>query len=125
MMKVLVVEDDPLNTELVLEILNGQGVSVEGVVDGAEAIKKAEKGVYELIIMDIALPGMDGVEVTKIIKSKPQYKDVPVIALTAYAMRGDRERFLEAGFDDYVPKPIDVAEFVKKIEKYRKALEYE
>lgn len=124
MMKVLVVEDDPLNTELVLEILNAQGVSAEEAVDGTEAIKKAEKQVYELIIMDIALPGMDGVEVTKIIKSKPQYKDVPVIALTAYAMRGDRERFLEAGFDDYIPKPIDVAEFARKIEKY-KAREYE
>ncbi len=116
---VLVVEDNPLNTELVCEILSAQGFSTERAVDGEEAIKKAEKEKFDLIIMDIALPGMDGIEVTKIIKSKPNYKFVPVIALTAYAMKGDRERFIEAGFDDYVPKPIDVSEFMKIIRKYK------
>lgn len=79
----------------------------------------AEKEVYDLILMDIALPQMDGVEVTKIIKSMPRYKNVPVIALTAYAMKGDRERFLEAGFEDYIAKPIEIDEFIKKIEKYK------
>jgi CheY-like chemotaxis protein len=119
-MKVLVVDDDSLGMELVLEILlNANGFITEGAENGAEAIKKTEKEVYDLIIMDIALPGMDGVEVTKIIKSKPQHKDVPVIALTAYAMKGDKERFIEAGFDDYISKPMDLAEFMKKIEKYR------
>jgi len=119
MRKVLVVEDDPLSMELVLEILNAQGFIADEAFNGAEAIKKAEKEVYGLIFMDIALPGMDGVEVAKMIKSNPQYKNVPVIALTAYALKGDRQRFLEAGFDDYVPKPIDVAEFMKKMEKYK------
>lgn len=119
MVKVLVVEDTPLNMELVCEILNSHGFITEGAVDGVEAIKKVEKEVFDLIIMDIALPGMDGVEVTKIIKNKPNYKFVPVIALTAYAMKGDRERFIKAGFDGYVPKPIDVAEFIKVIEKYK------
>jgi len=65
------------------------------------------------------LPGMDGVEVTKIIRSKPGYKFKPVIALTAFAMKGDRERLLKAGFDAYVSKPVNVAELVKILEKYR------
>ena len=118
MTKVLVVEDNPLNMELVVEILNSQGFVVDGAKDGEEAIQKAGKEVYDLIIMDIGLPGMNGVEATKIIRSKPGYKSKPVIALTAFAMKGDRERLLKDGFDAYVPKPIDLAEFVKVIDKY-------
>jgi len=119
MTKVLVVEDDPLSMELVLEILNSQGFIAQGAVSGEEAVKKAEKEVYDLIVMDIELPGMDGVAAIKIIKSKPGYENTPAIALTAYALKGDRERFLEAGFDDYVPKPIDVVRFVKTLRDYR------
>jgi CheY-like chemotaxis protein len=69
--------------------------------------------------VDIELPGMDGVAAAKEIKSKPAYKNTPVIALTAYAMKGDRERFLEAGFNDYISKPIDVDDFMRRMEKYR------
>jgi CheY-like chemotaxis protein len=119
MKKVLVVEDNPLNMELVVEILNSQGFVVDGAKDGEEAIRKSGKEVYDLILMDIGLPGMDGAEATKIIRSKPDYKFTPVIALTAYAMKGDRERLLKAGFEAYVSKPIDVAEFVKVLKKYR------
>lgn len=122
MTKVLVVEDDPFGMELVLDILETHGFIAYKSYDGAGAIKKAEKEVYDLILMDIMLPQMDGVEVTKIIKSMPQYKNVPVIALTAYAMKGDRERFLEAGFEDYIVKPIEIDEFIKTIEKYRKRI---
>lgn len=120
MTKVLVVEDNPLNMELVVEILNALGFVSYGAIDGNEAIKMAEKELYDLIIMDIELPGMNGVEVAKIIKSKPEYKNTPAVALTAYAMRGDRERFLAAGFDDHIPKPLDVTDFMKRIEKYKK-----
>lgn len=119
MTKVLVVEDNPLNMELVVEILNSHGFVADEAKDGEEAVRKAEKEVYDLIIMDIGLPGMDGVEVTKIIRSKPGYKFKPVIALTAFAMKGDKERLLKAGFDAYVSKPINVAELVKILEKYR------
>jgi CheY-like chemotaxis protein len=120
MKKVLVVEDDPLNMELVCEILRANGFTVHEASSGKEAIEKAGKELYDLVVMDIMLPGMDGIEVARTIKSKPGYDKTHVIALTAYAMKGDRERFLEAGFDDYVPKPIDVAEFIKLINKYRK-----
>jgi len=119
MTRALVVEDNPLNMELELELLKAKGFKAEGVVNGEEAIKKTEKGIYDLILMDIELPGMDGMAVTKIIKSKPHYKNVPVIAITAYAMKGDKERFLAAGFEDYIPKPIDVPDFIKRMDKYR------
>lgn len=119
-MKVLVVEDEPLHMELVLAILNSLGFISHGAATGEEAIEKIEKELYDLIIMDIALPRMNGVEVMKKIKSRSAYKDVPVIALTAYAMKWDRERFLAEGFDDYIPKPMDVPDFIKRMEKYRK-----
>ncbi len=120
MTKVLVVEDNPFNMELVLEILDGMGFGAAGAVNGAEAIKNVEKEAYDLVLMDIELPGMDGVAISKIIRSKPRYKSVPMIALTAYAMKGDKERFLAAGFDDYISKPLDVPDFMKRMEKYRK-----
>ena len=120
MTKVLVVEDNPLNMQFALEMLKAIGFAAEKAVNGEEAIKKTEKEVYDLILMDIELPGMDGAAATKIIKSKSSYNNVPVIAITAYAMKGDKERFLAAGFEDYISKPIDVADFMKRLEKYRK-----
>ena len=118
MTKVLVVEDIPLNLELILEILKSRGFFVNGAVNGEDAIRMLEKEQYDLIIMDIELPIMDGITAAKVIKFNPAYEKVPIIALTAYAMKGDRERFLAEGFDDYIPKPIDVQDFMKKMEKY-------
>ncbi len=118
MTKVLVVEDNPLNMELVVEILNTRGFIVHEAIDGEEAMKKIEKEDYDLILMDIELPGLDGVEVTKIIKKR--YVKTPVVALTSYAMKGDRERFLAAGFDEYLSKPLDISDFLKRLEKYHK-----
>jgi CheY-like chemotaxis protein len=118
MTKVLVVEDNPLNMELVLEILIANGFTAHEAIDGEEAIKKLEKETYDLILMDIELPGMDGVEVTKMIKNRNRRQ--PVVALTSYAMKGDKERFLAAGFDEYISKPLDVSDFLKRIQKYKK-----
>ncbi len=97
------------------------GFVVSGAINGEEAIKMVEKEHYDLILMDIELPGMDGISAIKIIKSKPGYNNVPNIALTAFAMKGDREKFLAAGFDDYMAKPIDVPGFMKKMQKYKKS----
>jgi len=69
--------------------------------------------------MDIELPGMDGIEATRIIKNNLKYKDVPIIALTAYAMRGDKERIIEAGLDDYISKPWVMSDFINRMEEYR------
>lgn len=120
MTKILVVEDNPINMELVYEILTVQEFTVHEAVDGEEAIKLAQKEIYDLILMDIELPGIDGVETKKIIESLPGYENVPVVALTSYAMKGDRERFLAAGFDEYISKPLEVTDFLKRLEKYRK-----
>ena len=120
MIKLLVVEDTPLNMELILEIMDGQGFEVDTADDGETALELVEKKNYDLILMDVELPGIDGAEVTRMIKTKPSYKDIPVIALTAYAMEGDKERLLGKGFNDYIAKPIEVPNFIEKIKKYRK-----
>lgn len=121
MTKVLVVEEEPLNMELVLKILDGKGFIAEGTKDGTDAIEMTEKELYDLILMDMKMPAMDGLEVTKAIKSKRAYKDVPVIALIAYAMMGDKERILSEGyFNDCISKPIDIINFIKIMEKYRR-----
>jgi len=117
MVKVLVVEDNPLNMELVMEILLARGFTVNEAINGEDAIRKAEVENYDLILMDIELPGIDGVEVTKILKAKN--KKTPVIALTSYAMKGDRDRFLAAGFDEYLPKPLDITDFLNRLDKYK------
>ncbi|TRZ88668.1 MAG: response regulator, partial [Methanosarcinales archaeon] len=120
MVKALLVEDNPLNMELIIEILKSQGFTVDTAGDGEKAVIMAGNSTYDLVLMDIALPGIDGIETAKKIKSRPQYKNVPFVALTAFAMAGDKERLLNAGFNEYVSKPLDVHDFVKKMEKYRK-----
>ena len=117
MVKVLVVEDNPLNMELVIEILLARGFTVHEAINGEDAIRKADVENYDLILMDIELPGIDGVEVTKILKAKN--KKTPVVALTSYAMKGDRVRFLAAGFDEYLPKPLDITDFLNRLDKYK------
>ena len=119
MKKVLVVEDDLLNLELVLDILCSMGFESKGVEDGKEALSIIGTELYDLILMDIDLPGINGIEVRNNIKKNISYEKVPVIAITAYAMKGDKERLIASGFDDYMAKPIDVAEFSKKMNKYK------
>ncbi len=118
MNKVLVVEDNPLNMELVIEILKSLGFLVKGATDGQEAVNMAELEHYDLILMDIELPLMDGISAIRMIKNKPGSEKVYAIALTAFAMKGDREKFLKAGFNDYVAKPINVPEFMDKMQKF-------
>ncbi|MBU4075401.1 MAG: response regulator [Euryarchaeota archaeon] len=115
MKKALVVEDNPINMELVIEILTANGFSADEAVNGEEAVARVEKKAYDIVLMDIELPGMDGVEATRLIKKR--HIDIPVIALTSYAMKGDRDRFLAAGFDGYISKPLDVTDFIDKLNK--------
>jgi CheY-like chemotaxis protein len=116
MRKVLIVEDDPINMKLVVEILNSLDfLVVQTATNGHEAIKMTENDLYDLILMDIGLPGIDGIETARRIKDKPGYHKTPIIALTAFAMKGDRERFLEGGFDHYLSKPINVNAFINLI----------
>ena len=115
---ILVVEDNEKNRELVKDILVLQGYRVLEAHDGAEAVARAQEQVLDLIIMDIQMPVMDGITAAKIIKNNPVTSGVAMIALTSFAMKGDRERFMEAGFDDYIAKPIDTRKLPGIVKKY-------
>jgi len=118
--KVLVVEDNQDNREMVVKALKFNGYQVIEAVDGQEAIEKAKAENPDLILLDIHLPKMDGYEVTKRLKGDYDVRSIPIIALTAHAMKGNREEALAAGCDGYIPKPIDVRELPKQIEHFLK-----
>ncbi len=104
---ILVVEDNALNMELISDILEAHGYRVVQAVTGADALKLVPSEHPDLVLMDIQLPGLDGLTATGILKDNPETRDIPIIALTAHAMRGDEEKAREAGCDDYISKPID------------------
>jgi two-component system cell cycle response regulator DivK len=116
--KILVVEDNQDNREMVVKVLKFNGYEVVEAVDGEEGIEKAKKEAPALILLDIYLPKMDGYEVAKRLKGDSGLRDIPVIALTAHAMKGNREQALAAGCDGYISKPIDIRELPKQIELF-------
>jgi len=103
--RILVVEDDADNRRIVTKVLTGEGYEVVEVATGAAAVAAVREQRPDLIIMDLALPGIDGWEASRRIKAAPDCADIPIVALTAFAMRGDEERARAAGCDAYVPKP--------------------
>ncbi len=111
--KILLVDDEPLNLELAKDLLEVAGYVVCEAADADEAIEQAKQSKFDLILTDIQLPGMDGLTATKIIKKDSMNKDTPVVALTAYAMRGDKEKIEAAGCDGYITKPINTKEFAQ------------
>lgn len=117
MKKVLVVEDVEMNRELMVQLLEDQYEVIEAV-NGQEGVEAAERERPKLILMDLSLPVMNGWEATRRLKANPELKSIPVIALTAHAMKGDRETALAAGCDDYLVKPIDEDELMEKMAKY-------
>ncbi len=120
MKRIAVVEDNPDNRLLLQAILEDSYEVIE-YKDGIEALKGLKGDKPDLILMDISLPEMDGTEVLENLRADDNLKDLPVIALTAHAMSGDRERFLKAGFDDYLTKPIlDENDLINVIEKWLK-----
>ena len=118
--KILVVEDNKDNRELVVKVLKINGYHVIEAVDGEEAIEKTKTENPDLILMDLFIPKIDGYEVTRRLKRDIDLKSIPIIALTAHAMKGDMEVALAAGCDGYIPKPIDVRELPKQIEHFLK-----
>jgi len=117
---VLVVEDNDMNMQLVEYLLEEGGYHIVKAASGEEAlaITRDKKSPPDLILMDIHLPGMDGLSVVREMKSDERTQTIPILALTAHAMRGDKDRFLEAGCDGYISKPIDVKTFLSSIEQY-------
>ena len=115
---ILVVEDNDMNMQLVEFLLEEGGYSIVKATSGEEALAITREQAPDLILMDIHLPGMDGLSVVRAMKADARTARVPIVALTAHAMRGDKDRFLEAGCDGYISKPIDVKTFIASIRQY-------
>ncbi len=116
MPKVLVVEDNEMNRDMLSRRLQRRGYEVIISVDGEDGVNKARSDSPDIILMDMDLPVLDGWAATRQLKAAPETKSIPVIALTAHAMAGDREKALEAGCDDYDTKPVEFARLTAKIE---------
>lgn len=116
--RVLVVEDERDNMDLFCQILEFHGCQVLKAEDGREAINVAQSQEPDLILMDLSLPALDGWEATRTIKDIPHLARIPIVALTAHAMVGDRERALRAGCDGYISKPIEVTRFFDQLLGY-------
>ena len=121
--RILVIEDQELNRKVVRIVLQSKGYTVLEATDAVEAIASLENAIPQLILMDIALPGQSGEELTRRIKSNLAWVDIPIIALTAAAMSGDRERILKSGCDDYLSKPIDIQVLIERVETYLRRTE--
>ena len=117
MAKVLLVEDNELNRDMLSRRLNRRGYDVIFAVDGAQGVAMARSEKPDIILMDLSLPVMDGWEATRRVKSDDAMRNVPVIALTAHTMSGDREKALEAGCDAYDTKPVELDRLIGKIER--------
>lgn len=106
MATILIVEDNPMNMKLTSVILKAAGYTILQAEDGETAIDLAQKNIPDLILMDVQMAGMDGLSATRFLKQNRETAAIPVIALTAFAMRGDEEKILAAGCDGYIPKPF-------------------
>jgi CheY-like chemotaxis protein len=120
MAKILIVEDNPVNLRLLCEVLEHRGHSVEIAMSVAQARERLRDAPPQLVLLDVQIPGGGGEKLLREIKSDPCYAGVPVIAVTALAMAGDRQRLLDLGFDGYFSKPIDTRSFGPAIETYLK-----
>jgi two-component system cell cycle response regulator DivK len=116
--RVLIVEDNELNMKLFHDLLEAHGLTILMVRNGIDALSVAKKERPDLIVMDIQLPEMSGLEVTERIKSDPDLKPIPVIAVTAFAMKGDEERIRAAGCEAYLSKPISIDRFISTVKSF-------
>ena len=115
---VLVVEDNELNMKLVRSLLKIRNYGVLEAMDAETGIQLTRKHQPDLVLMDVQLPGIDGLKATQIIKGDPALKDIPVVALTSYAMQGDEEKAVKAGCTGYITKPLDTKAFLETVDQY-------
>lgn len=115
---VLIVEDNELNMKLFHDLLEAHGVNTVETYDGKNVLELAREHKPNLILMDIQLPEISGLDVTKMLKADEELKSIPVIAVTAFAMKGDEQKIREGGCEDYISKPISVVHFIETINKY-------
>jgi two-component system cell cycle response regulator DivK len=116
--RILLVEDDFMNMRLAQHVLEAEGYSVVKAATGQEALKQIESTPPDLILMDLQLPDMDGMTLVSILREKTMTRNTTILALTAYAMKGDRERILQIGCNGYIAKPINVQEFINTVRRY-------
>ena len=116
MRRVLLVEDNEMNRDMLSRRLQRRGYEVIIALDGQQGVQMAQSRSPDVVLMDMSLPVMDGWEATRTLKSSPETRNIPVIALTAHAMSTDREKAMEAGCDDYDTKPIELTRLIAKIE---------
>jgi CheY-like chemotaxis protein len=116
MSKILLVEDNEMNRDMLSRRLERRGYEVVVAVDGEEGVARAKADAPDAVIMDLSLPGIDGWEATRQLKAAAETRAIPVLALTAHAMAGDREKALAAGCDDFDTKPVDLPRLVAKLE---------
>jgi CheY-like chemotaxis protein len=116
--RVLIVEDNEKNMKLVRDVLQATGYRTLEATTGEEGVELALSQAPALVLMDVQLPGIDGVEALERLRQNERTASIPVLALTAQAMSGDRERFLEAGFDGYLAKPVDVGELIETVREH-------
>jgi two-component system cell cycle response regulator DivK len=117
MTKILIAEDNPVNCELLRELLEGWGYEVLEACDGEVALRMVEQTHPDILLLDLGMPVLDGYGTIRKIRENPQFAMLPVLAVTAYAMRGDRERILDSGFDGYISKPIHAATLKEEIDR--------
>lgn len=115
---ILVVEDNVFNMELTVDLLKSYGYNATKAEDGYVALEKVKDTNINLILLDMQLPKMDGLELLSKLKNNPETSDIPVIALTAHAMLGDKKRFIDAGCDGYISKPLDIHKFKNQIDQH-------
>lgn len=115
--KILIVEDIPMNRRLIGDILKYHGYENYEAADGEEGIRMAKKHMPDLIIMDLQMPVRNGYEAIRILRSDPETKHIKIIAVTSFAMAGDREKAMETGADDYISKPINTRELPERVKK--------
>ena len=119
--KVMIVEDNELNMKLFHDLLEAHGINTVQTKDGRNVLQLAREHKPDLILMDIQLPEVSGLDVTKWLKEDPELKAIPVVAVTAFAMKGDEERIREGGCEAYLSKPISVAKFIATVKTYLEA----
>lgn len=117
---VLVVEDNELNMKLFHDLLEAHGINTIEIRNGKDVLEIARKNKPDLILMDIQLPEVSGLDITRWLKADEELKSIPVIAVTAFAMKGDEQKIREGGCEDYISKPISVTHFIEVVQKYLK-----
>lgn len=115
---ILLVEDDFMNMKLAQHVLESQGYNVVKATTGQEALQQLKTSIPDLILMDVQLPDIDGMTLVRIIRAKDTTRETNILALTACAMKGDREKILKTGCNDYISKPINVETFVSTVRRY-------